>query len=292
MTYSRADIIPSDWQRWSTARPALITPLSGGLTNRSFLLEAGGTRLVLRINSPISAALDLDRHAEEQALRLADGANLCAPLIHCDPGHRYLVTRYIDGERWSAGNEGALQRLARLLRDIHRLTPIDAELDIGEKIARYWWSIATDCQFFQPLRSLERKLRPHIAAARSLSSEKVLCHNDLQAENLIAAAGGRLYAIDWEYAATGDPFYDLAVIVEEHRLSGEQQQVLLSEYLQRATEKSDWQRLYHWQLIYGYLSALWYAVQLSSGALADPQLERALSTRMGALSDLTGRFWP
>lgn len=290
MTYSRADIIPHDWHNWSAARPTLLGPLNGGLTNRSYLLETGGTRLVLRQNSPISTALDLDRSAEERALRLADRAGLCAPLIYCDPGHHYLVTRYLGGKQWNVDSESALQRLAQLLRNIHRLPAIGAELDIDRKISRYWLSIATDDRFSRSLRSLHRKVHPHIVAARSLSSGSVLCHNDLLTENLIVTAGERLYAIDWEYAATGDPFYDLAVIAEEHRLTEGQQQALLSEYLQRATEKSDWQRLHHWQVIYGYLSVLWYAVQFSSDALTGPQLEREFTARMDSLSDLAARF--
>lgn len=289
MPPSPADIIPGDWPLWGTARPALARPLPGGLTNRSFLLEAGGERLVLRRNSPLSAALDLNRSAEEQALRLADRAGLCAPLVYCDPGHQYLVTRYLGGDQWDAANEGALQQLAQLLRDIHRLPTVDAELDIDEKISRYWLSVALDSRFLQPLRSLERELRPHIATAQSLNSGKVLCHNDLLAENLVVT-GARLYAIDWEYAATGDPFYDLAVISEGLGLSGDRQQLLLSAYLQRAAAESDRQRLYHWQVIYGYLSALWYAVQFSSGALVDPDIERALIARIDSLCERAGRF--
>jgi len=255
------DIVPADWAHWSNRAPVVIRPLTSGLTNRSYLISADDTPLVLRKNSPISAALDLDRAAEARALQLADSAGLAAPLVHCDPQHRYLVTRYIHGTAPELDAAGALTALAELLRRIHQLPTIAAELDIANKVASYWRAIGDGEDFFQPLQDLHKQVQPHIAAAQSLSRDKVLCHNDLLQSNLIAADDGKLYAIDWEYAASGDPFYDLAVISEGNAFGEEKSQALLSAYLQRGVSESDQRRLFHWRVIYRYLALLWYAVQ-------------------------------
>ncbi|WP_308364844.1 MULTISPECIES: phosphotransferase [unclassified Microbulbifer] len=122
---------------------------------------------------------------------------------------------------------------------------------------------------------------------RFLEHRICLCHNDLLMANLIAVDNGNLYAIDWEYAAMGDPFYELAVIVEEYRLEKRQQQWLLAEYLHRPATQVDWQRLDHWRVIYGYLSVLWYAVQWCSGAMSQPHINDEIRDRASNLSALS-----
>ncbi|MCW8126934.1 choline kinase family protein [Microbulbifer halophilus] len=286
MTVAAADIIPDDWPRWSRTRPTLIRTLANGLTNRSFLLAAGEQQLVLRRNSVISDALDLNRDTEARALHLADSAGLCAPLVYCDPEHRYLVTRYVPGDRWSPDNAGAFAQLAALLRGIHRLPAIDAELDIGDKIDHYRRSIDTGQSPLRSLQSLHQPVQRHVVAAGESGNGKVLCHNDLLADNLITGADGTLYAIDWEYAATGDPFYDLAVICEGQGLDGDQREKLLAEYLRHPVSDIDRQRLDHWRIIYGYLSLLWYAVQWSCGALGSRSMGEEISGQIESLSEL------
>ncbi|WP_101758189.1 choline kinase family protein [Oceanicoccus sp. KOV_DT_Chl] len=278
------DIIPADWSQWSETKPFIIEPLLGGLTNKSFLISANNTVLVLRINSPISAALDLNRVAETQALQLADSAGLCAGLVYCDPQYQYLVTRHIAGKQWSLNAEGLVQ-LAQLLRDIHQLPAITAELDISAKISSYWGSIGSHHDFVPALQSLNTKMQSHIDHAQALSNGRYLCHNDLLVDNLIAADSGKLYAIDWEYTAMADSFYELAVIVEGHRLDELQQQHLLSNYLGRAVSDKDWQRLFHWRLIYGYLALLWYVVQLSTGAMTQPGIQQYIQDQILYLSE-------
>ncbi|WP_193163099.1 phosphotransferase [Microbulbifer hainanensis] len=280
MNAPESEIIPPDWQRWSRVRPSLLRPLTGGLTNRSFLIEANGERLVLRRNSPISDALDLNRSAEAAALRCADSAGICAPVIYCDPNHQYLVTRFIEGRQWGDPEAASLKQLAQLLRRIHALPAIDVRLDIEEKIANYWRSINRRADFCQKLWELDQNVRRHIAVAHSLSDSDCLCHNDLVMTNLIVANRENLYAIDWEYAAMGDPFYELAVITKEHGLNRQQQRMLIAEYLNRPVGKLDEMRLDHWRLIYGYLSALWYAVQWCTGSMKDASIYDCITSRV------------
>lgn len=280
-----ADIIPNDWQHWSAAKPSIVKPLPGGLSNRSYLILADSRELVLRVNSAMSDVLDLDRSAELDALLLADKAGLCAPLVYCDPQHKYLVSCYITGETWCVNSAG-LSQLAALLRSIHQLPAIATSLDISAKLACYWQSIKADVStgFMDELKALQEKLDSHIRAATSLSSGHCLCHNDLLAANLITATSGALHAIDWEYAAMADPYYELAVIVEGQGLHHEAQQLLLGEYLLRPPTESDWQRLHHWRIIYAYVSVLWYAVQWSNRALSESDTTDSIARQVHELS--------
>lgn len=285
MHSSLSTIIPADWSQWSATKPSLIGPLTGGLTNQSFLISADNKVLVLRLNSAISAALDLNRVAEAQAIRFADAAGLCAPSVYCDPQYQYLITHYLAGDRWPATADG-LTQLARLLRQIHQLPALDAVLNVSVKIAHYWRSINGQCDFIPVLKSLDEKVKIHIDRAEMLSDGRCLCHNDLLIDNLIAADDGKLYAIDWEYAATADPFYELAVIVEGHGFNSSQQQIVIAAYLDRAVSNEDWQRLFHWRIIYNYLTLLWYVVQFSKGAMTQPSINQEINDQIRHLSEL------
>jgi thiamine kinase len=261
-----ANIIPADWQCWASSQPVVVKPLLGGLTNHSYLISTDNTLLVLRINSPISDALNLNRSAETQALFHADKAGLCASLVYSDPKQQYIVNRYLGENTWSANMPNAIAQLASLVRNIHQLANTHVQLNIEEKIAYYTTAIPTEAEFSEHLKTLGTEVQPHITTAKTLNTANVLCHNDLLASNLIHN-GGKLFAIDWEYAAMGDPFYELAVIIEGNELNDEQQQTLLEEYLQRPISQQDWNRLHHWKIIYGYLCVLWYGVQYCGGAM-------------------------
>lgn len=300
-------IIPADWSQWSAAKPVVIEPLLGGLTNQSFLISADSNMLVLRLNSAISAALDLNRAAEAQALQLASAAKLTAELVYCDQDYRYLVTQYLAGESFLPTEQG-LTQLATLLRQIHQLPAIDAVLDINAKVASYWRAISPQLTFASSLKKLDAKIHQHISHAANLSSGLCLCHNDLLVDNLIAngrdgsgdggreddrdggreecSNSGNLFAIDWEYAAMADSFYELAVIVEGHNLNSSQQKHFLTSYLARPANDQEWQRLYHWRVIYRYLTLLWYAVQFSTGAMVGPSIEQQINQQIEHLSGL------
>lgn len=289
------DIIPADWSQWSATQPTVIGPLLGGLTNQSFLISANNSVLVLRLNSAISTALDLNREAEAQALQLASAAKITAEVVYCDPHYHYLITRHLAGKSFLPTAQG-LTQLAKLLQKIHQLPAIDAVLDINAKVASYWRAINPQLAFIPALKTLDTKIHQHIASAEKLSSGLCLCHNDLLVDNLIVIESsndndnnnnnGKLFAIDWEYAAMADCFYELSVIVEGHGLNPSQQKSLLMSYLERPASEHDWQRLYHWRVIYNYFTLLWYVVQFSTGAMVGPSIEQQINQQIEHLSDL------
>ena len=282
-----SDIIPQDWSQWSETKPQLIKPLAGGLTNQNYLISVDKVLCVLRINSPISAALDLNRAVEKQALQHADKAGLCAALVYCDPDYHYLLTRYIPNQAWTIDN--GLPQLAQLLRNIHQLDAVDGKLDITEKIKQYWQGINSQSDFMPKLASLKNVVKPYIETAAHLSEGLCLCHNDLILNNVVFADDGTLYAIDWEYAAMADPFHDLAVIAEEYELNAEQQAYLLNTYLQREVAGKDRQRLYCWRVLYRYLTLLWYAVQLSNNAMPDVITAQSVLTQFDKITALIAK---
>ncbi|WP_160152769.1 choline kinase family protein [Microbulbifer sp. ALW1] len=285
MNQSVEHLIANEWQRWSDRPPKLIRSLEGGLTNRSFLIDAGDKTLVLRINAPNSLALDLNRAAEAEALQQASPKDLCAPLVYVDPAHRYLLTQFVDGAPLDINQPQAFAQLAQLLQQIHQLPPISVQLDIADKANRYWQCIDRNTDFFPVLAQLHQLMELQLKQSSTCPESYRLCHNDLLPNNLLKDISGQLRAIDWEYAACGDPFFDLATVTVGYDLDRQQQRTLLTEYLLRPACEADLTRLDHWKRTYRYLSVLWYAVQFShSPESASPQIEQsALDTEITEL---------
>lgn len=258
---------------WCDHRVSLIRPLQGGLTNRSYLLHSQGTHYVLRINASNSWQLDLDRQSEVEVLQVVGKAGISKALVYADPAGRFLVTTFVDGDSWqndwscSAGN---ISRIAALLKAIHQLDGIDRVMNVRSKAARYWQAIDTDGKLGEKLRSFRQKMQVYIRLAESENRTPCFCHNDLLAENIIVAGDDRLVAIDWEYAAMGDPYFDLAVVVEGHKLTPFFENQLLSHYLGNEPSAAELTRLQYCRIEYVYLELLWYAVRCSSSAALIP----------------------
>ena len=287
MSPSRLQNALLDWPAWCRRQPRVVRQLKGGRTNDSYLLQAGHRHYVLRINSSSSDALDLDRSAEISAFNTAAKAGIGAQLVYCDPRQHYLVTRYIAGRQWRSTDlcvDGGVERLASLVRAIHHLEPVGKVLDIRHKAENYWAHLPQNATLAEQLSALRPQVEVHIAAAEQHNSGLLLCHNDLLAENLIVGDKARLYAIDWEYAALGDPYFDLAVIVEEHGLDNRLIERLLSAY-HGSDRLADYnRRLYHHRVIYCYVTLLWYGVKYSRQPDAD--IEQACNGRLVYLQRL------
>ena len=236
----------------------LIRPLSGGGSwNETWLATRGGERLVVRFDTPAARALGLDRAAEVSVLDAIQRRGIGPQLVFADPPMGVLVARWLPGRACAPAmlrNPRLLRRLGALLRRLHRSVapPWDAPpLDLARAADRYaaivgsLWARRTAC-----------------AAARSFNagaghgSDRALCHNDPVAQNLIL--GPHLRLIDWEFAAPGDPLFDVAVVVGHHRLSGKLARILLASARGRVYA-TDWRSLKRLVAGYGHLLVLWDA---------------------------------
>ncbi|WP_231759725.1 choline kinase family protein [Microbulbifer elongatus] len=276
-------LLAEEWQHWSDQPPRYIRPLGGGLTNHSFLIQTGSDRLVLRINAANSSALDLNRSAEVEALTHASKANLSAPLVYSDPGHRYLITRFIDATPLTLTRPNAIADLSRLLRQLHRLPQTGTHLDYAAKAETYWQSIQPSDPLRASLKQLREKIQPRLIHCSQQTDNHCLCHNDLLPGNLLVDNTGVLRAIDWEYAACGHRFFDLATVTLGFEMKNDQQQTLLEGYLQRPVKDGDLEKLQRWQQVYRYLSILWYGVQ-RNGKASPPLSTAALQSEIRALT--------
>jgi thiamine kinase len=258
----RLAAVLNSWHQWCRFEPTFVREISGGLTNRSFLIGTEKQHYVVRLNAANSASLGLDRVNEQKVQALASEAGLSPAVLHCDVRKGWLITQYISGKSLLEYNQWTpedIHRFAELLKTIHSLPPISAPLDWEDKAHFYLQALPADtADVFKKIHAQARRMHGYFRRAREQCVQQTLCHNDLLVQNFLVDDKGGLWVIDWEYAAVGDPYFDLAALSQG--FSQDQTALLLEAYQgERATSHRS--RLADMQVIYRYIELLWYAVQ-------------------------------
>jgi thiamine kinase len=239
-------------------KPVIAEQLTGGRSNISLRVSSGEQQFVLRLDGINPQRLGLNRNAELRIQQAASLAGLAPQPIYFNPELGVLVSRYCPEQEpdWQPREE--LQAIAELLRQIHQLPPVKYRLQALDR-ARLYIAMRPKVEAHgeQKLR-IDQELQS-LAQALQDSAAPCLCHNDLLAANRLFN-GKQLLAIDWEYAATGDPYFELAAICEGDALAAEDALYFLNCYLERTPTEEQIQRLSDYRRVYLYLAQLWEQV--------------------------------
>jgi thiamine kinase-like enzyme len=151
------------------------------------------------------------------------------------------LRRYHSGSTFP-GTFSALETVREYLRLSRSGAPLPSAID---------WMVGRAETIDGMLRAVTRPLRP--------------CHNDLLLGNFIDD-GHVIRILDWEYAAMGDPFFDLGNFAVHQGLSDTQEAMLLEAYLGQATAP-DLARLKLMKIVSDLREAMWAMVQVTISSL-------------------------
>lgn len=255
-------VIPG-WQNasWET--------LTGGLTNTVYRLTANGRNAVLKIDDAPRSAPFRSRRAEASLQSAAASIGLAPRVLFVD--QQRLLSEYLDGPVWTPSvfdSKGNLEQVAIALRQLHALPAIGsgfpertAAADYAKVSRRYDREIT--------------RLAMEVIERYVPSSLPCFCHNDLVAANLVSAP--ELKFLDWEYAGDNDPHFDLATLIEHHRLSTDAVETLLGAYAGRHDNVSQ-DQLSIERRRYLALLWLWMASRPDADASEQAQVAKRLVT--------------
>lgn len=227
---------------------ATISPLPGGLTNRTWRASAGEKSGVLKIDDgprelPLAARCD-----EAIVQNTAANAGIAPRVLHAGSG--FYLSEWVDGTvgtRAWLDDAANLEVIAATLKRLHALPLTGRSFDAAIAAKRYL-EYASDLHAGTMSRCAE------IIAASHLPQDLCCCHNDLVVENFVATPD--LMFLDWEYACDNDPFFDLATIIEHHQLHDDQVSCLLTSYAGRDSRR--WRaRLNNQRSLYLAILYLW-----------------------------------
>ncbi len=216
-------------------RDLRLTALTGGITNRNFLVTvAGGAdRYVIRLAGNDTHLLGISREVEHAATVAAAGVGVGPEVTAFIRPEGYLVTRFIEGSPVSDAavhQPDTLERVANSLRRIHD-GPAIPGLFVPLRIVEAYRALASARGVrIPPEYDLASAIGRRIELACLADPVELRpCHNDLLNANFIDD-GHRIRIVDWEYAGMGDPFFDLGNFSINHELTAEEDDLLLAAY--------------------------------------------------------------
>jgi thiamine kinase-like enzyme len=210
-----------------------FTALSGGITNRNFLVEIAGRpdRYVIRLAGNDTHLLGISREVEHAATVAAAGVGVGPEVTAFIRPEGYLVTRFIEGSPIPEDvihRPETIERVAASLRRIHDLPAIPG-LFVPLRIVEAYRALALARGVaIPPEYDLASAIGRRIELALLANPIELRpCHNDLLNANFIDD-GERIRIVDWEYAGMGDPFFDLGNFSINHELAADEDALLLA----------------------------------------------------------------
>ena len=249
-----------------------LSPLSGGITNRNFLVVVDGMpdRYVVRMAGNDTHLLGISREVEHAATVAAAGVGVGPEVTAFLRAQGFLVTRFIDGrpvDDVAVHQPATIARVADSLRRIHNGPPIPG-LFVPLRIVEAYRALAVARGVTIPVEfGLAQALGRRIELAFLTNPLELRpCHNDLLNANFIDD-GQRIRIVDWEYAGMGDPFFDLGNFAANHELTDEEDALLLAAYDGRPAATDRLARLRLSRLVSDFREAMWGVLQQGISAL-------------------------
>lgn len=223
------------WPTWglnlSTA-PTLIKLFTQGKSNRNYLIQGGKHYYVLRVHSG-NNAYSIDRELERLIQNAISQKKLAPYIAFQSTDNIYRVSHYIKGITGAINKTLNMQELKNLCSAVklYQSTTINElnnlpTLVYSDVINSYWNTIThassgitheeekNHASFFSLCQQFENKVK-----------KRVLCHHDLNAENIIKLKTPQHTAfnfLDWEFSAAGIASMDFAALAVELNITTEQ----------------------------------------------------------------------
>ena len=268
-----------------------IKELSGGLTNRNFLIETPADKYVARVSSNSSDFLSIDRGSEFINTTIAGKGGVGAEVLDYIPGEGLLLISYISGKTYGAEDVAAnLPRIATSFRNLHALEPFDHEFNMFNTQSNYL-KIVKEQGFRVPDGYVD--FEPMVAqikrAFEVLFEGLVPCNNDLLPGNFIDD-GKKIWLIDYEYSGNNDACFEIGNVWAEAFQPIEALEELVTAYY-GAHRPDKVARAWLWALMAKYGWTLWASIQDSVSEIEFDFWEWGMSKYDLARSEFTSEYF-
>ena len=268
-----------------------IKELSGGLTNRNFLIETPADKYVARVSSNSSDFLSIDRGSEFINTTIAGKGGVGAEVLDYIPGEGLLLISYISGKTYGADDVAAnLPRIAKSLRNLHALEPFDHEFNMFNTQSNYL-KIVKEQGFRVPDGYVD--FEPMVAQIKKafevLFEGLVPCNNDLLPGNFIDD-GKKIWLIDYEYSGNNDACFEIGNVWAEAFQPIEALEELVTAYY-GAHRPDKVARAWLWALMAKYGWTLWASIQDSVSEIEFDFWEWGMSKYDLARSEFTSEYF-
>jgi thiamine kinase-like enzyme len=218
------DDVVSQIPEWKN-KSAVITPLSGGLTNSNFRVDVDGQPYFVRVPGASTELLAINRENEYYNSKAAFDAGVGPRVLHYVPEHCVMVLEFLNGttmSKDSLNEPGMPTRMARAIKQLHSGPRFLTDFNMF-RLTEYYLQTCEEHNITIPNGYLER-MHTVTTIEQAMSAKPlatVPCNNDLLAENYLED-GNKLWLIDYEYSGNNDPTFELGNTCQEMQFSNAQ----------------------------------------------------------------------
>ncbi len=251
------------WERTELS----IRPLTGGITNRNFVVTVDEVEFVVRVPGERTELLGINRLCEAEASQRASELLVGPPVLGELPGVGTQITRLMPGHHLE--NVTFIDRLpdvVALIKTFHESGPLKGAFPIHRVVE--WHARDAASYGVMPPKAYERlhQQSRHIEAAFAASPFALVpCHNDLLPGNMLFD-DERVWLLDYEYAGMNDVFFDLANLSVNCGLTPQADNQLLTLYF-GGVSTSGWARLQLMKVMSEFREGMWAVVQQAISTL-------------------------
>jgi len=247
-------------------RDGTVVQLEGGITNRNFRVNFGGTDYVVRLPGKRTALLGINREAECIANKAAAQLGIAPKVAAMLTEPSALVTAFVSGREMRADELREPETIAEVAHDLRSLHDSGTELPTGFDSFRLVEQYAETgrANGSEPPAGYDEALEAAHKIERAVRDqpghEPVPAHNDLLPANFLRD-GDRMQLIDWEYAGMGDRWFDLGNFAVNNELEDDQGDQLLEAYFGEAPDDRKRATLKLFRFMSDFREGMWGVVQ-------------------------------
>ncbi|HYN91355.1 MAG TPA: choline/ethanolamine kinase family protein [Thermoleophilaceae bacterium] len=247
-------------------REGTVVQLEGGITNRNFRVNFGGTDYVVRLPGKRTQLLGIDREAECIANKAAAELGISPRVAALLEQPSCLVTAFVSGREMKPEELRTPEAIAEVAGDLRSLHESGTELPTGFDSFRLVEDYAKTAREHgsEPPEGYDDALSTAHAIERAIEGrpghEPIPAHNDLLPGNFLRD-GERMQLIDWEYAGMGDRWFDLGNFAVNNGLDDDQEAQLLEAYFGEPPTAAQRATLKVFRFMSDFREAMWGVVQ-------------------------------
>ena len=247
-------------------REGTVVQLEGGITNRNFRVNFGGTDYVVRLPGKRTQLLGIDRQAECIANKAGAELGIAPKVAVLLDQPSALVTAFVSGREMRADELREPETIAEVAHDLRQLHDSGTKLPTGFdpfRLVEQYAEIGRE-HGSEPPDGYDDALQVAHTIQRAVENqpghEPLPAHNDLLPGNFLRD-GDRMQLIDWEYAGMGDRWFDLGNFAANNELEDEHEVQLLEAYFSEPPDDRRRATLKLFRFMSDFREAMWGVVQ-------------------------------
>ena len=257
----------------------IIVPLKIDLVSQIFLCNFNDIKSVIRVDFDLPNWLKKQRASEFQILNFLTTKSQNQKILYHDFDKGILIREFHEGKEIPYSDITRKENLIALgkeIKKVHEIKTDNVEInsiknaiehyrDILKHKIKNSWHLDQGFKIFDSLWSREEQI--------------IFSHNDLNRENILF--NKKYFFIDWEYASTNSPYFDLASIISSYDFNNQEIGYLFDGY-----DKNfllDQEKLNNWVKFTYFLDYIWRQCLIETTrhnekTLSIKNLERNLDT--------------